>query len=269
MGAPTTSKKPVDTVSIGPFTESTPSDRLSILIIGRHRCFSQSLQHFLESSLNIRCSCHIDTPHGAAPDGSVRRPMFVLLDCLDMQSTAMEENIDGCTDLYTNRIKIVLFNIDPDCQLPDMAYQEPIRGIFFQDESRAIFLDGMRAILSGQRRVPHVPASSSEAETRNGTGPPRRMQHSLSAREGEILGLITAGMSNAHIARQLEISLHTVKTHVYNIFKKINVPNRLQAALWATANDFESQTSDALQKAAGLTPDDHDIDADRSTVTRR
>ncbi|MDX2479891.1 MAG: helix-turn-helix transcriptional regulator [Desulfuromusa sp.] len=32
------------------------------------------------------------------------------------------------------------------------------------------------------------------------------------------------------------ISMHTVKTHIYNIFRKIGVPSRTQAALWAAKN---------------------------------
>jgi LuxR family transcriptional regulator of csgAB operon len=44
------------------------------------------------------------------------------------------------------------------------------------------------------------------------------------------------GATNEEIGAKLCISTNTVKTHVYNIFHKIKVPNRLQAALWAAKN---------------------------------
>lgn len=58
----------------------------------------------------------------------------------------------------------------------------------------------------------------------------------LNHREIEILAMVAVGASNKEIANKLCISPHTVKTHIYNIFKKIKVPNRLQAALWAATN---------------------------------
>lgn len=58
----------------------------------------------------------------------------------------------------------------------------------------------------------------------------------LTRREVEILDLIAAGYANQQIADELFISPHTVKTHLHNIFKKINVKRRLQAALWAAKN---------------------------------
>ncbi len=58
----------------------------------------------------------------------------------------------------------------------------------------------------------------------------------LTSREKEILTRIASGASNREIADALFISHHTVKTHIYNIYKKIKVPNRFQAALWIAEN---------------------------------
>jgi DNA-binding NarL/FixJ family response regulator len=53
----------------------------------------------------------------------------------------------------------------------------------------------------------------------------------LTARERQVLELIRAGASNQDIARELTIELGTVKNHVHNILKKLNVSRRDQAAL--------------------------------------
>jgi DNA-binding CsgD family transcriptional regulator len=45
--------------------------------------------------------------------------------------------------------------------------------------------------------------------------------------------MLTKGYSNSKIADAFCINLQTVKSHLYNAYKKINVPSRLQAALWS------------------------------------
>ncbi len=55
----------------------------------------------------------------------------------------------------------------------------------------------------------------------------------LSAREREVLGLLVEGLPNKLIARRLEISEKTVKSHLTNVFRAIGVTDRTQAALWA------------------------------------
>jgi DNA-binding NarL/FixJ family response regulator len=55
----------------------------------------------------------------------------------------------------------------------------------------------------------------------------------LSKREREVLGLVAEGLPNKLIARRLEISEKTVKAHLTNVFHRIRVTDRTQAALWA------------------------------------
>ena len=71
--------------------------------------------------------------------------------------------------------------------------------------------------------------------TRSGRGEPT---FGLSARELEVLALVAQGHSNQRIAEMLVLSEHTVRRHVANILKKMNVPSRTAAAALATRENL-------------------------------
>jgi DNA-binding NarL/FixJ family response regulator len=58
----------------------------------------------------------------------------------------------------------------------------------------------------------------------------------LTTRERDVLALVIAGDANKQIARKLGISEKTVKGHLTNLFQRIGVQDRTQAALWAERN---------------------------------
>jgi DNA-binding CsgD family transcriptional regulator len=68
----------------------------------------------------------------------------------------------------------------------------------------------------------------------DGAGQPSsRVGDALTARERDVLGMISQGLSNKRVARALEISPETVKSHVKHIFLKLEVSTRTQAAFSA------------------------------------
>lgn len=79
---------------------------------------------------------------------------------------------------------------------------------------------------------------------------------SLTDRELEILVLIAKGKSNKEIAQTLYISVNTVKVHLRNIFTKLEVVSRTEAAMWAVQNGLVAIREDAAEDAADISAAD-------------
>ena len=76
----------------------------------------------------------------------------------------------------------------------------------------------------------------------------KKLSDNLTKREREILVLITKGKLNKEIANELNITERTVKNHIANLFKKINVYDRTQAAVYAIKNGIYSLYLEDLEK---------------------
>ena len=114
-----------------------------------------------------------------------------------------------------------------------------VHGFFYRQDGLPLLVKGFQAVLRGEVWVSRqaLVKSVMERAAEAGGAEYRRVRKArLTTREIEILLLVSAGANNTEIADKLFISHHTVKTHLYNIFQKIGVPNRLQAALWAAHN---------------------------------
>jgi DNA-binding NarL/FixJ family response regulator len=71
----------------------------------------------------------------------------------------------------------------------------------------------------------------------------------LTRRELEILKLVAEGHSNSQLARMLWVTEQTVKFHLSNIYRKLNVANRTEASRWAQLNGLLSATRVATESA--------------------
>jgi DNA-binding NarL/FixJ family response regulator len=106
-------------------------------------------------------------------------------------------------------------------------------GFFPKTLNGAALVSAVRLVLAGERFVPSTDHAG------NGVDGEARVEDeatsSLTNREREVLDLLTKGMSNKEIARQLELQEVTIKLHVRGICRKLGAKNRTQAALRAVA----------------------------------
>ncbi|MFL5944976.1 MAG: response regulator [Gaiellaceae bacterium] len=101
-------------------------------------------------------------------------------------------------------------------------------GYLLKDAEPQELLAGVRAAARGG--APLAPRAAREVLSARAE---ERTQPELSARETEVLELVARGYPNKRIARELQISEKTVKAHLTQVFQRIGVTDRTQAALWA------------------------------------
>ena len=218
--------------------KSHSNPEVHIHIVGKNRLQNSLLRSFLEEEIcmDITCSQDVESMSTKHENGSGSTPTEILL--VDF-SEFSEENIwvliDSLKRSIPSQSYIALFNVDREMKIEKRAMKNGIQGIFYKDDLPVVINKGISAILNGDLWF------SRKSLIKEILEPDRYMNSSnhvslykLTLREREILSLITLGHTNKYIADKLFISPHTVKTHIYNIYKKINVNNRFQAILWGT-----------------------------------
>jgi LuxR family transcriptional regulator of csgAB operon len=122
-----------------------------------------------------------------------------------------------------------------------------ISGIFYANDLPDHLQKGVHGLLEGKIWIFREIMSRFIPEIRKARRLSANELPVLSEKEIEILNLVARGALNTEIGEKLHISRHTVKSHLYNIYKKINVTNRLEAALWAKKNLHHRTESSPLK----------------------
>jgi DNA-binding NarL/FixJ family response regulator len=105
-------------------------------------------------------------------------------------------------------------------------------GYLLKHSEPEVILSGIRAVVAGGS--PLDPKAARTLLTQQRRAPePAAAPSPLTAREEEVLRMVGDGLPNKSIARRLGISERTVKAHLTNIFQRLGVTDRTQAALWA------------------------------------
>ena len=205
---------------------------IKIILIDDHTLFRSGIKALLSRQSDFEVI-------GEAADGFTgiklveqMRPDIVLLD-LDMPVMNGRETLAQILSSNPQQT-VVMLTVSEDNDDLTECMRIGARGFLLKNINADFLLDSIRKAVDGDN------VFSPEMTTRlvqsliSPVSP--RADHLLSTltpREMEILGYLAAGHSNKVIARHLELAESTIKVHVQNILRKLNLSSRVQAAVYA------------------------------------
>jgi DNA-binding NarL/FixJ family response regulator len=214
-----------------------PSPDMIFYIVGPRRLENEMIASCLNRKTGQKCFLLEDINHIPVGDQKDRGKQKLVLYCChgkDLKRVLAE--INDYTKKKEPGNHIVFFNVSKDMEFEERFVSKGIQGFFYDHDPLDIFLKGIGAVLDGKLWLSRDIMTRFIIEGASKDKSFKKGKDNLSERQIEVLALIAVGATNEDIADKLCISHHTVKTHLYSIFRKINVPNRVQAALWAAKN---------------------------------
>src|SRR5215217_2437321 len=212
--------------------ETLTSDQLRVMLVDDHDLFRTGLRNLLEEQgLQIVA----EASDGSAAVSLVRElaPDVVVMD-LNMPGM---NGIDATREIarLAPLTRVVVLTIsDQDDDVID-AILAGACGYLLKDSSIPDLMQGIRAASIGEALIsPHIATKVLQRLRAHGVASDDAVPGpELSERETEVLRLIAIGKDNAEIAQELHISPKTVKNHISNILMKLQIENRIQAAVYA------------------------------------
>jgi len=206
----------------------------TVLVIDDHPLFRKGVADLIAMEPALRLV-------GEAADGAsgvqlalTLQPDLILLD-LNMKG------MNGIAALERMRAaeidaRIIMLTVSDAEEDVVAALRAGADGYLLKDMEPEDILEGLRRATQGRLAISERLAELLAHALREDPRPKRPDQAGLTRREEEILALISKGFSNKLIARDLDLTVGTVKVHVKHVLKKLGLRTRVEAAVWAISS---------------------------------
>jgi DNA-binding NarL/FixJ family response regulator len=204
----------------------------SVLIADDHEIVRRGLASIFKDS-SVRIVAEAATGAEAVRLARRHKPDVVLLDV----RLGTEDGLDSIKRLRTTvpTVRVVAFSAFDNPTYVARAVSAGAHDYILKSASRAELITAVTGAASGAAptrggELRRMATSMANKEL------PADAGVALTPRETQVLRLVAMGLSNREIADALEISVETVKEHVQNLLRKVDLADRTQAAVWALRN---------------------------------
>lgn len=209
--------------------------KIRVLLIEDNRILREGIEAMLNDQPDIRATAASGNGDALEKAKTVK-PQVVLLD-LGLRSQNSLRIAETIKKRHPNAEIVVMDLIPVQAEVIEFV-KAGVSGFILKDATIDDFLHTIRSVAEGKKVLPPPLAESLFShivEFAVQTGKADRLMRAvkLTKREHQVVDLISRGMSNKEIAGELNIAVHTVKSHVHNTLEKLALQTRLELASFA------------------------------------
>jgi DNA-binding NarL/FixJ family response regulator len=203
----------------------TPGEAVRIALVNDHEIVVKGLERMLEDFSGRVQVVELDV------QSAVVSPVDVAL--YDTFSVTQVDESDVDRVIRNPRVReVAVYSWNMHDDLIQAALRKGIRGYLSKSLAAPALVEAIERVAAGEEVV--LPQSdvgrASSVEVADGDWPGRA--DGLSARQAEVVALITMGFSNQQIAERTHLTMNTVKTYIRMAYRQMGVSSRTQAVLW-------------------------------------
>lgn len=210
-------------------------DKIKVMIVDDHSLIREGLKQLLEFDGSIEIVAEATNGIECLEKLNIYEPDVLLLD-INMPE---KNGIEVLREMKANNspVKVLILTVHNELEYLMNAVDIGVDGYILKDSEFVELKRAINAVLEGENYIQPslIPALNSQLVNRDIEKDKIAL---LTSRELEVLAQVANGMFNKEIATNLNISERTVKNHISNIFKKIDVSDRTQAAVFAIKNNI-------------------------------
>jgi DNA-binding NarL/FixJ family response regulator len=212
-------------------------EKIRVMIAEDHSMIRQGLKQLIELENDMKVVVEAADGMQAIRNYGAQKPDIVLMD-INMPGKGGLQALEEIKTEYPDA-KIIMLTIHQEREYLIQSLTLGAAGYILKDADSSVLIEAIRTVNEGESYIQPTMAKELVFEFKRFTAKEASVNTKssfLSDRELEVLKLIAKGKVNKDIAKVLYISEKTVKNHISNIFKKLNVKDRTQAAVYAIKN---------------------------------